>query len=158
MKNQRYINADDYRVPAEKFALYLSMAAAYIILFLLIGLTFGWFLVIVLVIAMWVRIQQGQLLGQCVKVSEHQLPEVYKACKVASERLSMRMPDIFVRQDPVINAYAIGFLRKRSVVLHSATVESMNEDELIAIIGHEFSHIKCNHTTWMVLTCSAQSV
>ncbi len=66
----------------------------------------------------------------------------------------MPVPDVFIVQHPVINAYAIGFFGKKSVVLHSATVESMLEAELCFILGHEFSHIKCGHTNWLVFTAS----
>lgn len=109
--------------------------------------------------AFWIKIRQGQLLGKGVKVSEHQLPEVHQAALVASERLCMRKPDVFVIQSPIINAYATGFLDDRkTVVLHSALVEAMDEDELLSIIGHEFSHIKCDHTNWIVLTNTAENV
>jgi len=51
--------------------------------------------------------------------------------------------------------YALGFFGEKSVMLYSKTVEVMDKDELISIIGHEFSHIKCNHTNWTVITASA---
>jgi len=150
-----HIDADDFRVPHEKTVLYASVAALVLILVLLFGITLGLITIIVVIPVIIVKVLQGQLLGKCIKVSKGQLPDVYKAATLASERLCMKMPDVFVRQDPVINAYALGLLGKRSVVLHSATVESMTEEELISIIGHEFSHIKSGHTDWYVLTGSA---
>ena len=47
---------------------------------------------------------------------------------------------------------------RKSIVLHSATVEAMEEDELLAIIGHEFTHIKAGHTNWLVVTSSTESI
>jgi Zn-dependent protease with chaperone function len=114
--------------------------------------------VLIIISAITIKTKQGQLLGQSIKVSEHQLSEVFEAAKLASSNLCMPMPDVFVVQNPVINAYAIGFFGRKSVVLHSKTVEAMTQNELVSILGHEFSHIKCNHTKWMVITSSAESV
>jgi len=152
------INPDIYRVKGEKSSLYSSLFLAYVILFILIGITLGIFLIIVLFSIVWIKIKQGQLLGHCIKISNEQLPDVYKATSVAGSRLSMGIPDVFVLQDPVINAYALGFWGRKSVILNSATLESMNNDELISILGHEFSHIKCGHTNWSIITGSVESV
>ena len=64
----------------------------------------------------------------------------------------MYQPEIFIKQDPTLNAFATGFLGRKSVVLHSATVEGMDREELGFVIAHEFSHIKCNHTDLLLLT------
>lgn len=34
----------------------------------------------------------------------------------------------------------------------------MNNDELILILGHEFSHIRCHHTNWIVITNSSEGI
>lgn len=141
-KSSKHINANDYRVPQEKEVLYLGLGALGFIFLILLKITLGWIIGVVVISALWVKVSQSQLLGGCVKVSEYQLPEVYQAAIVASERLSMRMPDIFVKHSPEFNAYAIGFLNDRkTIVLYSALVEAMDEDELTSTIGHEFSHI-----------------
>jgi len=158
MHSKNYICADDFRVPKERQMLFGSLAILAFVLFISFGISLWFVLIIISISVAWVKIKQGQLLGQCVKVSENQLPDVYEAAQIAAEKLSIRMPNIFVMQDPVINAYALGFLGKASVVLHSATVESMEKDELISILGHEFSHIKCDHTTWTVVTNSTGSI
>jgi Zn-dependent protease with chaperone function len=158
MKSRHYIGKDDFRAPFEKVTLYISLSVLGFVLLVSMGVSFGLILVIIGLAIAWVKIRQGQLLGQCVKVSANQLSEVFLAAKTASERLSMRMPDVFVRQDPTINAYAIGFVGKGSVVLHSSTVESMSGDELISVLGHEFSHIKCDHTAWTVISSSTGAI
>ena len=40
----------------------------------------------------------------------------------------------------------------------SVTILAMDTDELTYIIGHEFSHIKCGHTYWLVVTNSVESI
>lgn len=144
--------AEDLRVPGETIALFIGVALLAFALLVLLRLTLGWILILVLLSIGWVKVRQGQLLGQSVHISEQQFPRVYRAAQRAAERLGMTMPDVFVTQNPVINAYAIGFLGRKSVVLNSATVEAMDEDELTAILGHEFTHIKCAHTHWLVFT------
>ena len=153
-----YISADDFRVKGEKTILYATLAAISVLFLLLLGVSSGVILLIIAFSIILVKIKQGQLLGHSIKVSETQLPDIYKIAKTASERLSMSIPDIFVKQDPSINAYAMGFMGKKSVVLHSATIEAMSPDELLAIIGHEFTHIKADHTNWLVITSSTESM
>jgi Zn-dependent protease with chaperone function len=146
------VHADDFRVQGEKTVLYISLAAMGFILFSLMRLSFKAILVLLGIAIIWVKIKQGQLLGQSVKVTQDQLTDIYDIAQCAADRLSMSMPDVFITQNPVINAYAIGFFGRKSVVLHSATIEAMSPDELRSIIGHEFSHIKCQHTHWLVFT------
>jgi len=153
-----YISADDFRVNGEKAVLYLSVFLFLIAILLLVGMTAGLIFLPIVFSIILVKIKQGQLLGQSIKVSENQLPEVYEIAKTAARRLCMKVPDIFITQDPKINAYAIGFLSKNSIVLNSATVESMSREELLAIIGHEATHIKACHTNWLVITTSTNSI
>jgi len=157
-----YISPNDYRVTGEKAALYCGfgiLAILIIILYLTKAVNFGGvalFLVSYTAILVW--IQQGQLIGGAAKVSKKQFPEIYAIATEAATRLGMMQPEIFIRQDPTLNAFAMGFLGEKSVVLHSATVEAMEHNELEHIIGHEFSHIKCSHTNLIVLTSSSNCI
>ncbi len=154
----QYLTAEAYRVKGEMAALYVSVALMLLVLVVVVGLSCGIVLILVGISVAVIMVRQGQLLGSCVRVSDQQLREVHEAALVAADRLSMVLPPVFVKQDPVINAFALGFLSKQSVVLHSATVESLNQEELVSVIGHEFSHIKCGHTTWLALTGEAVAV
>lgn len=154
-----YISPDDYRVEGELTALYWGFGVLAFILLFITAFTVGVITVLVVAgTAIVVWIHQGQLLGGAAKLSEKQFPDIYAIAKEAAGRLGMHQPDVFIKQDPTLNAFAIGFLGKKSVVLHSATVEAMNKVELEHIIGHEFSHIKCGHTNLTVLTSSSEGV
>ena len=150
------ISPDDYRVAGEKTALWIGVGilTAFILLSLFVG---GWlilpFILIATAILIWTK--QGQLIGNAVKVSQNQFPEINEVIEKAAKRLGMQRPEVFVSYNPVINAFATGFLAKKSVILNSALVEAMQPDELHQVIGHEFSHIKCGHTNLTVLTNSA---
>lgn len=146
------VSAAELRVKGEIGALALGAAVLVLVLMVLLRLTFGGIFLLMALALVWIRVRQGQMLGQAVKVTEHQLPDVYAVACQAADRLCMPMPDVFVTQHPIINAYALGFVGRQSVVLHSATVEAMEPNELCSILGHEFTHIKCRHTRWLVFT------
>jgi Zn-dependent protease with chaperone function len=154
-----FISADDYRVRGEKLSLFGGFAILVFIL-LCAGIATAGIVPALLIafsaIVVWV--EQSKLLGRGARISERQFPEIYAIAKEAASRLCMHQPEVFIVQDPNLNAYAMGFLRKKSVVLHSATVEAMDSTELQHIIGHEFSHIKCGHTNLTVVTSSAEGV
>jgi Zn-dependent protease with chaperone function len=156
-KDGLILSADDFRMPRERLILYGSLMCLTLLLFIIPPLL----LIVPILIAITiivVKTKQGQMLGQSVKVSEDQFPEVYQTARIAAHRLQMKMPKVFISFNPFINAFALGFFGEKSVMLYSKTVEVMSKDELISIIGHEFSHIKCNHTNWTVITAPAKEL
>jgi Zn-dependent protease with chaperone function len=154
-----FINVEDYQVEGEKSSLYWGFGIVGFFLVFMTASSVGILaFLIVAYTAATVWIKQSQYLGTAAKVSEKQFPKIYAIAKEAADRLCMPLPTVFIRQDPTLNASAIGFLGKKSVVLHSATVEAMDENELQQIIGHELSHIKCGHTNIGVLTNSSQGI
>ncbi len=158
-KKQINVSADDYRVPLEKEILYASLSILAFVFLFFFSVSLGSIIFVLAISAFWFKIRQAQLLGKGVKISENQLPKVYQSAKVASEHLSMKIPNIFVKEERAINAYATGFLEeKKTVVLNSALVEAMDTDEITFILGHEFSHIKCDHTNWIVLTNTSENI
>lgn len=154
-----YIGADEFRVEGEMTALYCGLGILGFILLFITAASVGILTIIIVAIAaIVVWVQQGRLVGGAVRVTPKQFPNIHRIAVKSASRLSMELPEVFVRYDPTLNAYALGFLRKKSVVLHSATVEAMSDAELMQIIGHEFSHIKCGHTNLVVLTNSSQGI
>jgi len=152
------LQAEDFRVLGEQELLYLSLAIAGFIALILLSVSLGLILLVIAVSAFWIKIKQGELLGRSVKVSSKQFFQIDLYAHTAAKRLCMRTPDVFIKQSPEINAFATGFLDdKYTVVLHSALLEALNKDEIIFILGHEFSHIKCSHTNFLPLTDSAEN-
>jgi Zn-dependent protease with chaperone function len=100
------------------------------------------------------KVAQNNILGGAVAVTEKQFPEYHKLIVTAARRLCMPVPSVFIKYNPAINAYSLGFTSSPTVVLHSALVEALTEDELLQVLGHEFSHIKCGHTFWNVIAGS----
>ncbi len=153
------VTSTDLHTDSEILALCFGFVILGIVLVFITTISVGLLtiaLVAVTVLMVW--IQQNQLLGQSALVSSTQFPEIFSLAVESAMRLNMQQPEVFLRQDPTLNAYAIGFLRKKSVILHSATVEAMTPTELEYIIGHEFTHIKCGHTNLKVITSSHEAI
>ena len=59
-----------------------------------------------------------------------------------SETLGIRVPEIGIFNSPSPNAFATGSSKNNSLVaLSTGLIESMNKDEIEAVIGHEMSHV-----------------
>lgn len=80
-----------------------------------------------------------------IRVSERNLPEIYRIAGVAAMRLGMEPPRVYVVQDPEINAYALGF-RRKIIVINTGLIDATDDVELTFIIGHEISHVKYGWT------------
>jgi len=65
-----------------------------------------------------------------------------------------KMPDIYIIDDPSLNAFATGRDPKRaSVAITSGLLQKLNRDELQGVIAHEISHIK-NRDVLLMAMCS----
>jgi Zn-dependent protease with chaperone function len=85
------------------------------------------------------------VISYSVKASGCNLTGIYEIAKVASERLGMEPPGVYVVQDPEINAYAIGF-RRKIIVINTGLIDATDDVELTFIMGHELSHVKYGWT------------
>lgn len=83
----------------------------------------------------------NHVISRSLKVSEKTLPAIHRFSELTADRIGILPPGVFVVQDPQINAYAMGVLR-RIIVLNTGLIEVAGEDELKFILGHEMSHIK----------------
>ncbi len=80
-----------------------------------------------------------------LRVSAEQYPSLYRQYVRMAEVLDMRkLPELYIDTTHVINAYAMG-MQNYFIVVTTALMDLLNEDELLAIIGHELGHIKCDH-------------
>lgn len=81
-----------------------------------------------------------------VKVTPTQLPEIYDIVAKLSKKLALKPQDTYVvHGSGVINAFATVFIRRKIVVLYSETIETLDKDELSALIAHELGHIYLGH-------------
>ncbi|CAL9762336.1 unnamed protein product [Musa acuminata subsp. burmannicoides] len=102
-------------------------------------------------------------IGTSVLVSENQLPDLHKLMIEAAKVLDTEAPDLYVRQNPVPNAYTLAISgRKPFIVVHTSLVELLTRRELQAVLAHELGHLKCDHGVWLtfanIITLGAYSV
>jgi Zn-dependent protease with chaperone function len=85
------------------------------------------------------------LMANAVRISDAQLPEAWASHRAALARLDIpQVPELYLGQNPFINASAIGSERPM-VVINSQTVSQLDELELRTVLGHEAGHILSDH-------------
>lgn len=109
------------------------------------------FMVGLIVLTISLYLKKVAILGSSVRVNENQFPKIHEMTKIAAQRLNVKLPPVYIKQSPIINAFAMGFVGNHVVILHSALIETMSDDELMYIIGHEFTHIKGHHVLMNVI-------
>ncbi len=63
-----------------------------------------------------------------------------------------RMPDVYIIDDPALNAFATGRSKDHTAVaITTGLLDKLNRDELQGVIAHEMSHIKNRDVQLMVL-------
>lgn len=102
---------------------------------------------VVLLIGMFMlKMQRQIMLGNSLQVEYSAYAWLRDWSNTVAADLEMPRVEIFVTQDPVINAYAFGFIRPYTIVLHSGSIRYLSHEELKAVVVHEMGHIKYGHT------------
>ena len=83
-----------------------------------------------------------------VKVTPKQCPDIHAKLQIACTTLGVDMPDMFIQQNPLVNAFT-GGVEKPIIVLHSALLERLTEEETLAVIAHEVGHIHAEHVLYL---------
>ncbi|GAA3103232.1 hypothetical protein GCM10020001_020510 [Nonomuraea salmonea] len=90
-------------------------------------------------------------LASAVRVSETQFRSLYDMGRDAAYTLDLhRIPEIYVQQDPQVQAKAIGF-DDPFIVVTTGLLNLMNEEEQRFVIGHETSHILSGHAVYRTM-------
>lgn len=106
------------------------------------------FALIVWAIMNLVAISQGDSILLAVagarKIERKDHPRLYNI--VEEMRIASgleRMPDIYIIDDPALNAFATGRdVNHASVAITAGLLQKLNRDELQGVLGHEIAHIK----------------
>src|ERR671939_870224 len=86
--------------------------------------------------------------ASAVKVTPKQCPDLYAKLQVACTTLGVDMPELFVQQNPTVNAFT-GGVKHPVIVLHSQLIERLNDEEVLAVIAHEVGHIHAEHVLYI---------
>jgi Zn-dependent protease with chaperone function len=88
-------------------------------------------------------------LGSAVKIGEQQLPAIWVLQRQVFNTLDMeRVPDLYITQYPLANAFAIGTERP-IVVLNSELVRLLDDDGRRVVLAHEAAHVHSDHVLYM---------
>jgi len=93
-----------------------------------------------------IRMMRQQFLGNALQVEYSNYAWLRDWANQVAADLQLPPVEIFITQDPVINAYALGFMRPYNIVLQSGTIRYLTHDEIKAVVVHEMAHVKYNHT------------
>src|SRR5215211_2383377 len=87
-------------------------------------------------------------MASAVKVTPNQCPDLHAKLQIACTTLGVPMPDMFIQQNPLVNAFT-GGVEKPIIVLHSALIERLTDEETLAVIAHEVGHIHAEHVLYL---------
>ena len=93
------------------------------------------------------NLQYGMNMASSIRLSEKQLPHIYRHLPPICERLGIPEPEFYLKMDPYPNAWTFGDTRIY-ITVTSSLIEMMNDEELDAIIAHECGHILCRHVLY----------
>lgn len=90
-------------------------------------------------------------LSSAVRVSERQFAKVNTLYKEACTILDVKnVPELYISASPFINARAVG-MEKPFIILNSALLDSLSDQELLAVIAHELGHCLSGHLLYSTL-------
>jgi Zn-dependent protease with chaperone function len=94
------------------------------------------------------RALRAASLGSAVRLGQEQLPHVWVLHRQVFNTLDMeRVPDLYLTQFPLANAYAIGTERP-IVVLNSELFRLLDDDARRVVLAHEAAHIHSDHVLY----------
>ena len=134
--------------------LVMGMALILLLLGFFIGLAVGsWIVGLIIALILWgimtlIAFFQGDSIilsmARARKIGPADNPRLFNVVeemKIASGL--EKMPDVYIIDDPALNAFATGRDPNHSAVaITSGLLQILNRDELEGVIGHEISHIK----------------
>jgi Zn-dependent protease with chaperone function len=87
-------------------------------------------------------------MASAVKITPQQYPDLHAKLQVACTTLSVEMPDFFLQQNPIVNAFTFGSER-HVIVLFSGLIERLTDEEILAVVAHEVGHIHAEHVLYL---------
>ena len=90
-------------------------------------------------------------LGSSVRVDERQFARLHFLLKDVARVLDTEeLPELYVSANPTFNAVTIG-MNKPIIILNSALVDLLDEEELRFVIAHELGHALSGHAVYQTL-------
>ncbi len=94
------------------------------------------------------RALRAASLGSAVRLGQEQLPHIWVLHRQVFNALDLQdVPDLYVTQFPMANAYTFGSGRP-VVVLNSELVQLLDTDGQRAVLAHEAAHVHADHVLY----------
>lgn len=90
---------------------------------------------------------RGENLGEMIQVNSENFPQVYYPFLQVVNAVGIEEPELYIYNDPVMNAYTYGDTNP-FIAVSSSTIEKLNQEELKGVLAHECGHILCHHTLY----------
>ncbi|MEP6923349.1 MAG: M48 family metallopeptidase [Pyrinomonadaceae bacterium] len=87
-------------------------------------------------------------MASAVRVTPTQCPDLHAKLQIACTTLGVDMPELYVQQNPIVNAFT-GGVDKPVIVLHSSLIERLSDEEVLAVVAHEVGHIHAEHVLYL---------
>ncbi|MBL1209196.1 M48 family metallopeptidase [Geminocystis sp. GBBB08] len=91
-------------------------------------------------------------IASSILINDKQLPDLHNLLLSACEILDIEPPQLYIRQNPIPNAYTLAIRGKKPfIVIHTSLLEILTDEEIQAVIAHELGHLKCEHGVYLSL-------
>jgi Zn-dependent protease with chaperone function len=141
-----------YRYPNEQLILALTLLLVFAVIALTITATVCASLVFFIgfvALSFYLGRSHHQALVQSAKrITPSSAPGLERLVQRGTARLKPGKIEVYVAPGRELNAYTFGLSSPKIVVLYSSLLHTMDEDELLFILGHELGHVALGHT-WL---------
>ena len=86
-------------------------------------------------------------MSSSIRCGPNQYPTLYGIMRESAKVMDMPEPELYVSNNPFTNAFA-GGVERPYVTLRSSMIDTMSDEELYFIMGHELAHIKSQHVLY----------
>lgn len=87
-------------------------------------------------------------MSMSIRCGPKQMGTVYGILRESCAILDMPEPELYVTSNPFPNAFA-GGVERPYIVLRSSIIDTLTDEQVYHLIGHELGHIKANHILYM---------
>ena len=90
-------------------------------------------------------------LASGVRVSDRQFPQINDMVRDGAYILDLpQIPDVFITQNPLVNAMTLGSDRP-FIVITTGLVDLLDPEELRTVVGHELGHVLSGHAVYRTM-------
>ncbi|CAN5569713.1 M48 family metallopeptidase [soil metagenome] len=86
-------------------------------------------------------------MSMSVRCGPDQYPTLHRILHESCRVLDMPEPELYISNNPFPNAFA-GGVERPYITLRSSMVNTMTDEQMYHLIGHELGHIKANHVLY----------